>query len=190
MHVRQSITALAMFALALGLVAHQPRIALAASGPELVAAAESALQKLYAETPTARTHADKAAGILVFPKITKAGLVVGGAGGDGVLMIDEKPAGFYSLTAGSIGLQAGYEEFSSAMMFMTEEALTKFRASSGWEAGVDAGVTVIDKGAGGSLSTEDLAKNPVAAYVFGQEGLMAGVSLKGAKISRMEGMPQ
>jgi lipid-binding SYLF domain-containing protein len=187
MRQRHAVRFLAILALAIGLTPH-PRAAFAASAAELNAAAETALQKLYAETPAARSYGDKAKGILVFPKITKAGLVVGGAGGDGVLMIDGKPAGYYSSAAGSIGLQAGYEEFSTAMMFMTDEALTKFRDSSGWEVGVDAGVTVIDKGAEGTLTTENVGKDPVVAFIFGQEGLMAGVSLKGAKISKIEGM--
>ena len=171
-----------------GLAFVHSRAALAASASELNKAAESALAELHAETPEAKTFADKAKGILVFPNITKAGLIVGGSGGDGVLTVDGKPVSYYSTLAGSIGLQAGYEEYAMVMMFMTPDSLAKFQNSSGWEVGVDAGVTVIDKGAAGSVSLEDLGKNPVVAFIFGQEGLMAGISLEGAKISKIENM--
>ena len=179
---------LVLVAVVVGLAVVHSRAALAASASELNKAAESALAQLYAETPEAKTFADKAKGMLVFPKITKAGLIVGGSGGDGVLMVDAKPVTYHSTLAGSIGLQAGYEEYAMVMMFMTPDSLAKFQNSSGWEVGVDAGVTVIDKGAAGSLSIADLSKNPVVAFIFGQEGLMAGISLEGAKISRIENM--
>ncbi|MFZ1416315.1 MAG: YSC84-related protein [Defluviicoccus sp.] len=179
---------LVLFAVALGLSALQPRVSLAASASKLNAAAEATLAGFYVETPSAKTYAEKARGILVFPEITKAGFVIGGSGGDGVLRVGGKPVAYYSTASASVGLQVGYQEYATVMMFMTEEALTKFRNSSGWEVGVDAGVTVIDTGAAGSLSTEDVAKDPVVAFIFGEKGLMAGLSLEGAKISKLENM--
>lgn len=183
-----SIRSLLMLAVIVGVMSLSPHAGHAASASGINSAAKAALEKLYTETPAAKQYGDKAKGILVFPEVTKAGLVVGGSSGDGVLMVDGKPVGYYNTSSGSIGLQAGYEEHSEVMMFMTDEALTKFKASSGWEVGVDAGVTVIDTGAAGSVSTEDMKENPVVAFIFGQEGLMGGISLEGAKLSKIENL--
>jgi len=180
------IRSLFIMALVITVMSVTSRDGYAASASAINTAAKEALEKLYTETPVAQEYGDKAKGILVFPEVTKAGLVVGGTSGDGVLMVDGKPVGYYNTSAGSIGLQAGYEEHSEVMMFMTDEAFTKFKSSSGWEVGVDAGVTVIDTGAAGSVTTGDLTKDPVVAFIFGQEGLMGGISLEGAKLSKIE----
>ena len=61
--------------------------------------------------------------------------IVGGSYGEGALLINDKPVAYYSTTSGSIGLQAGYQESSVVYMFMTDEALQKFRESSGLRSG-------------------------------------------------------
>jgi lipid-binding SYLF domain-containing protein len=99
--------------------------------------------------------------------------------------VDGKSQGYYSSASGSIGLQLGISSRSLVIMFMTDEALTEFTGSTGWEAGVDADVTVVDVGATGSLNTAT-SKAPVVAFNFGEEGLMAGVSVKGTKIEKLD----
>jgi lipid-binding SYLF domain-containing protein len=119
---------------------------------------------------------------LVMPNITKAGFIVGGQYGQGALQIDDKTVQYYSLAAGSLGWQIGAEKYDMVILFMTDEALNKFRKSEGWEAGIDAEVTLIQVGA--ELSVETLrSQHPVIGFVFDQKGLMAGVSVKGAKFS-------
>jgi lipid-binding SYLF domain-containing protein len=144
-----------------------------------------ALDKLYAESTVAKDLGANAKGILIFPEITKGGIIVGGEYGEGVLRTGGKTTGYYSSVSGSIGLQLGISTRSLVIMFLTDEALKKFMESSGWEAGVDAQVAVIQSGATGSYDTIS-AQNPVVAFNFGEQGLMAGVSLEGTKVSKLK----
>jgi lipid-binding SYLF domain-containing protein len=157
----------------------------AKSAEEIDAEAKQALDTLYSESSAAKELGAKAHGVLVFPSITKGGLIVGGEYGEGVLLVDGNSQGYYSSASGSIGLQLGVSSRSLVIMFMTEEALKKFMSSSGWEAGVDADVTVVDVGATGSLDTTT-SQAPVIAFNFGEEGLMAGVSVEGTKVSKLD----
>lgn len=159
--------------------------AAADSRATLDAKSTEALDKLYAESPVAKDLGANAKGILIFPEITKGGIIVGGEYGEGVLRTGGKTTGYYSSTSGSIGLQLGISTRSLVIMFLTDEALKKFMESSGWEAGVDAQVAVIQSGATGSYDTIS-AQNPVVAFNFGEQGLMAGVSLEGTKVSKLE----
>jgi lipid-binding SYLF domain-containing protein len=117
--------------------------------------------------------------------VQKAGLVVGGSYGEGALRVGGKTVGYYSTSAASIGLQAGYQDRSEILMFMSKEALDDFQASSGWEVGGNASVAVIDDGLANEIDTVS-AEKPVIAFIFGQEGLMADLSLEGAKISKID----
>ena len=72
----------------------------------------------------------------MFPEITKAGLIVGGQHGNGVLLRDDQPSGHYSISAASLGLQAGVQTFSYVMMFIEEDALNYLDSADGWEIGV------------------------------------------------------
>jgi lipid-binding SYLF domain-containing protein len=126
-----------------------------------------------------------AKGVLVMPDITKAAFIVGGQYGTGALRIDGKNADYYSLVAGSLGYQIGAQKYDMVVIFTTDEALKKFRASEGWEAGVDGEITLIDVGAEASIETLR-SQHPVAGFVFDQKGLMAGVSVRGAKFTKIK----
>lgn len=140
--------------------------------------------RLLDTVPGARELAEQARGVLVVPDVTKAGLVVGGLYGEGALRVNGSTVGYYSVAAASFGLQAGAQRFDQALFFMTTKALEDFRRSRGWEAGADAAVTYPGNGLSTELSTTT-ARNPVIGVVFGQEGLMAGVSVEGAKYTRI-----
>ena len=127
---------------------------------------------------------DTAKGVLIIPDIVKAGFVVGGAYGEGVLRVGGETVGYYSVAAASFGLQAGVQSYGQAVFFMTDDALAAFRASKGWQAGVDAEVTVLDKGLAAGLDTTSRSA-PVIAVVFGQNGLLAGASIEGGKITQI-----
>ena len=159
--------------------------AAAETAAEIDAKANQAIERLYKESSAAKELGAKVSGILIFPDITKGGLIVGGEYGEGVLRVSGAPRGYYSRTSGSLGLQIGVSSRSLVFMFMTEEALQKFSGSKGWEAGVDADVTVVDTGATGSFDTTTV-KDPVIAFNFGEEGLMAGVSVDGTKVSKLD----
>lgn len=158
---------------------------LAKSAEEIDAETNQALDTLYRESSAAKELGAKARGILVFPSITKGGLIVGGEYGEGALRADGKTQAYYSSTSGSVGLQIGISSRSLVIMFMTDEALQEFTSADGWEAGVNADVTVVDVGATGSLDTTT-AQAPVIAFNFGEEGLMAGVSVEGTKVSKLD----
>jgi lipid-binding SYLF domain-containing protein len=79
--------------------------AYAATAAELNADGTAALNRLYAHSSKATKLGRSAHAILVFPKIVKAGFVVGGQGGEGVLLVRGKPAGYYKIGAVSFGLQ-------------------------------------------------------------------------------------
>jgi lipid-binding SYLF domain-containing protein len=131
------------------------------------------------------TAATKAQGMLVFPEITAAGVGIGGSYGEGALIVGGATVGYYSTSAASIGLQLGAEKQSQIIMFMTPKALQDFQHSSGWQAGADAKVTLIDKGNSANVDTM-INNQPVIAFVFGQKGLMGGLTVEGAKITKIE----
>ena len=143
---------------------------------------DAALARLYAQDPSARELVAKARGTLVFPSILSAGFVVGGSYGQGALRVRGRTPEYYSTAAGSVGLLAGAETKSVFLMFMTEEALAKFRASDGWTVGADASVTLVNVGASAQVDSAT-AKQAVIGYVLTKGGLMANVSLEGTKIT-------
>jgi lipid-binding SYLF domain-containing protein len=159
-------------------------IASAQSQLALEADAKKAYQTLMNKVPAAKMLSKDAVAILVFPKITKAGLVVGGQYGEGVLMKDGKVLGYYSTAGGSYGLQVGAQQFGYAMFFMNDKALDALTATSGFEVGVGPSVVLIDEGMAKSTSSITM-KDDVYAFIFGQKGLMAGLGLQGNKISKL-----
>ena len=146
--------------------------------------AEIALQNLFEIDPNTISIYKNAPATLIIPRITKAGVVLGGAYGEGVLRINEAPVDYYSLASASYGFQIGAKQYSNIIFFMTEEALQKFRVKDGWELGADAEVVFRDKGYSIGVSSKTISK-PVYAVVFDQKGLLAGTSLVGAKFSRL-----
>ena len=154
---------------------------------ELKNDAMKSLDKFFTDVHDGKDFLSKSKGYLVFRSVTSAGLVVVGEYGKGVLFIENKPVDFYSTKAASLGLTAGAQTKSMIIAFMTEEALTKFQKSSGWEVGVDGSVAVAEIGADGSLNTTTTTNKSIVGFVFGQKGLMADLSLEGSKISKIEG---
>jgi lipid-binding SYLF domain-containing protein len=126
----------------------------------------------------------KAVGVLVFPSVKKAGIGVGGEYGEGALRIGGKTVAYYNTAAASIGFQLGAQARRQIIVFLDQNALTKFRASEGWEIGVDASVAVVTLGAGGAIDTTTLDQ-PIVAFIFDNKGLMYNLSLEGSKISRI-----
>jgi lipid-binding SYLF domain-containing protein len=143
------------------------------------------METLYSSVKGSRELASKAAGILVFPSVFSAGLVVGGEYGEGALQVGGSTVGYYKTTSGSFGFQAGVQSRALIMMFMTQDALNKFRASSGWTAGADATVSLVKMGANGMVDTAS-AGATVNAFALTNSGLMAGVSIDGSKVSKLD----
>ena len=146
---------------------------------------DSALAHLYDTAPSARAVANQAKGILVFPSVFQAGLVVGGEYGRGALRVNGVTERYYNIAAGSVGWQIGAQSKGIILMFMTDEALNRFRQSNGWDVGGDATVAIATIGANGDIDA-NLAHHAVVGFVTTNAGVMAGVSLQGAKISSIQ----
>jgi len=140
------------------------------------------LSTLHASVPGSQDLERKATGVLVFPRILAAGLIVGGEHGRGVLRVRGRPDSFYDITGLSVGWQAGAESKALVIMFLTPAALAKFQASHGWTAGADASVAVVRDGAHATLDTLS-AQNEVVAFALTNSGLMAAATIDGTKIT-------
>lgn len=167
---------------ALGGISQQ---AVAASAEDLNKDAEQALQILYKSNPTAESLSKKAKAILIFPKMVKAGLVFGGAYGEGVLSKGGKFGQYYNSVTASFGWQAGAESYGYVVFLMSDKAVKYLDDSKGWEFGVGPTIVVVNEGIAKNLSTSTL-KNDAYAFIFDQQGLMASLSLEGTKISRIK----
>ena len=162
-----------------------PATALAADRSALERDARAALSKLTSAVPAAKSLSAKATAVLVFPKITKAGLGVGGQYGNGVLFKGGQAAGYYNTSGASFGLQAGAQQFGYAMFLMNDKAVGALSANEGFEVGVGPSVVVMDEGKAKTMTTTT-AKDDIYAFIFGQKGLMAGLGIQGNKITRLK----
>ncbi|MGJ7516309.1 YSC84-related protein [Pseudomonas baetica] len=154
----------------------------AATAEDLNADSRQALHTLYKTHPFSETISQKAKAVLVFPKIIKAGLVFGGSYGEGVLMKGTKVEDYYNSVSGSWGLQAGAQSYGYVVFLMTDKAVKYIAETKGWEIGVGPTVVMVDEGVAKNLSSSTL-KEDAYAFIFDQQGLMAGISIEGTKIS-------
>lgn len=159
--------------------------AIAATADDLDKASDQALLTLYKINPTTEALSKQAKAILVFPNIVKAGLVFGGAYGEGELKEGATIGGYFNSVTASWGYQAGAQSFGYVVFLMTQKAVDYLQSSQGWEVGVGPTVVVVDEGLAKNLSTSTL-KDDAYAFIFGQQGLMAGVALEGTKISKIK----
>ena len=159
--------------------------AVAATAEDLDKDSAQALNTLYQTSAVAETLSKTAKAVLVFPNVVKAGLVFGGSYGEGVLMKGAKVVDYYNTVTGSWGLQIGGQSYSYAVFLMTDNAVKYIEDTKGWELGVGPTVVVVDEGVAKNISTSSL-KDDAYAFIFSQQGLMAGVSIEGTKISRID----
>ena len=152
---------------------------------EIDTGASATLARLETIVPGSGELVAKASGVLVFPSVIAAGFGIGGQYGKGALRVPDAPSEYYSLASLSFGLQIGAQSKAIIFLFMTPEALDKFRSSQGWRAGIDASVAVLKIGANGNLDVST-ATGPVMAFVLTNAGLMANLTLEGTKISHLD----
>jgi len=146
---------------------------------------QESLERLAASDPGTRELVGKARGVLVFPRVISAGLVIGGAYGEGQLREHGRVDGYYRTTTGSIGWQIGAQSRALVFLFMTEDALERFKAGHGWSGGVDASVALLTVGANGQVDA-NAARAPTLAFVMTNAGIMAGATLEGTKVTRID----
>jgi lipid-binding SYLF domain-containing protein len=178
---RRTLLVGALSLLAVGVAAPRSE---AASAQDIDSGVAATLDRFFREVGGAYELANRAAGILVFPTVVKAGFGVGGEYGEGALHVRGRPVGYFNTVSASIGFQLGAQARSVIIMFMTEQALERFRRTDGWRVGVDAGVTLVTVGASGSIDTNKI-NSPVIGFILGETGLMYNLTLEGSKISRI-----
>ncbi len=158
----------------------------AGTAEEINAATTETLKSFDAQYPgQGRELARKAAGLLVFPSVYKAGIGIGGSYGEGVLIVGGNPAGYYNIVSASLGFQLGAQAQTVIIMFMTEDALASFRNAYGFKVGVDGSVVVANIGAAGQIDSDTLT-SPIIAFILDPTGLMYSLSLEGSKITKIE----
>lgn len=158
---------------------------IAKTAREIDVSVDVAIERFYKQVGGAEEFVKASKGMLVMPNVVKAAFIVGGEYGEGALRIGGKTVDYYNTVSGSFGLQIGGESKDIILLFMTDEALNKFRASNGWEAGLDGNVALISVGAGERADTTTL-KDPIVGFVFDAKGLIADISLKGAKFTKVD----
>jgi len=173
-----------MFATATIVSMSAMNLASAATAEDLDKDSRQALQTLYKTEPLAERLSRTAKAVLVFPNIVKAGLVFGGSYGEGALIEGSTVVDYYNSVTGSWGLQAGAQSYGYAVFLMTDKAIRYIKETKGWEIGVGPTVVAVDEGVAKNLSTSSL-QDDAYAFIFSQQGLMAGVSIEGTKISRI-----
>ena len=161
-----------------------PSVSMAKSAKEIDIKVDVALEEFEKDVKGGKEFLKSAKGVLVFPSVIKAGLGIGGEYGEGAMRINGKTVDYYSTAAASIGFQLGAQSKTVILVFMQEDALKNFRDSSGWEAGVDGSVALVELGAGGSIDTSNI-KDPIVGFVFGNKGLMYNLTLEGSKYTKI-----
>jgi lipid-binding SYLF domain-containing protein len=149
------------------------------------ASVDGTMSRLFQTVPGSRELVSKARGVLVFPSVLQVGFIVGGQYGEGSLRVGGSTVGYYSTVSGSFGLQAGAQSKAIIFLFVTQDALDKFRNTDGWSAGGDASVALIKLGANGAIDTTT-ATAPVEVIVMTNSGLMGDISINGTKVSRLK----
>lgn len=156
-----------------------------ASKVELDAKVASTLETFYDSVAGSKDMVKRAKGVLVFPEISKAGyFFLGGEYGEGALVENGFVDSYYSVAGGSLGPQLGIQVYSEIILFLTDKALADFKASKGWDGGVEGSVAAVTTGIGGQVDSKTVSK-PVVIYVFDNKGLMANVNLAVTKITKI-----
>jgi lipid-binding SYLF domain-containing protein len=157
---------------------------MAASAVAINNGAHATFASFAQQVAGARELANKAAGILVFPSVMKAGFGFGGSYGEGLLVVHRKIAGYYKLSSASLGLQIGAQQRSVIIIFMTDDALARFLRNAGWRLGVDGAVVLLTVGMAASIDTDKLT-SPIIGFDIDQRGLMGSLAIEGSKITRI-----
>lgn len=161
-----------------------PQRAEAGQADAIDAAVDETLREFFWQVRGGKELVGKAAGVLVFPKVYKAGIGIGGEFGEGALRRRGKTEDYYNTISASFGFQLGAQTRSVIIAFMTLDALYAFQRVDGWKVGVDGSVAILNVGVGASLDTTRII-DPVTAFIFDGKGLMYNLTLEGSKISRM-----
>ena len=147
---------------------------------ELDSRASTAIQFMRNVVPESDDLMELSVGMLMMPLVTKAALGLGGAFGEGVLRVDGETVGYYSSLQFNYGLQISAQQYSTALFFMNQGALERFRSSYGWKFGAEMKYLIVDDTEIHRVDTLT-RRIDVAGLIFGAAGLHIGASLEGTK---------
>lgn len=161
----------------------------AATMREISGACQSTLSRLYAASDRADSLGTRAHAVLIFPRIGKGSSMPGVQNGEGALFINGEPAAsaYYRIVSPSFGLPAA-PTFALAFFLMTQGALDYLRDNETWPIGTGPAVVVIDRTLAQTADPATMA-DEVYALPYGASGLVAGVALEGASITRIQPEP-
>lgn len=142
--------------------------------PGLEKDAKDALNTMIEDVPKLQVFYDQAYGYAVYPKITKAGLGIGGAAGRGIVFKDHEAVGSSKLKQASFGLQAGGQQYSEVIFFQNQEAFEHF-TNGNLKFDAQASAVAVTKGA----SVDVAYKGGVAVFTRVKGGLMYEASIGG-----------
>lgn len=162
-----------------------PTGVMAASAIEINIGVDATLKRFRNEITGGNEFLGRAAGVLVFPSVIKAGIGIGGEYGEGALRVGGKTVAYYNTVAASIGFQLGAQSRSVVLVFLNSQVLKDFRNSDGWKAGVDGSVALIEWGVGEDINTTDI-KDPIVGFIFGNKGLMYNLTIEGSKFTEIK----
>ncbi len=137
----------------------------AASKKEINAKAKQALAAIYKSIPETKKIGEKAKGTLIFPSICKAGLIIGGAFGEGVMRVDGKIDSYYTSTSASYGLQIGGTRFGYIMFLMDADSVDYVKRTDGWKVGVGPTVVAGDAKFAKKFTTTTAEKSIVVFFI-------------------------
>jgi len=183
-HNRYALVPFFLGCIAMAITCLAPGAVFGKSAREIDVSVDVTLERFYKQVQGAKQFAKTAKGILVLPNVTKGAFIFGAEYGEGALRIGGNTVDYYNTIAGSFGFQIGGQRKDVIILFMTHYALKKFQKSKGWEAGVDGNIAFIDFGKGKRIDSTTL-KDPIVGFVFDAKGLIADLSLKGAKFTKL-----
>lgn len=176
--VRPLVTAFVVLAIALA----WPGSAAARSKAEIDAGVAATLRDFYALDPGNHELVERAAGVLVLPNLTKAGIGLGAEFGEAVLWVDGRISRYYTVTGAALGALLGVGQRAELVLFMTSEARDDFIRNRRWTIDADAGAALASRGIGAQYPSLALGK-PILCYVVNQQGLIGDISLAGLRIT-------
>ena len=142
--------------------------------PELENESTEAMNSMLEQAPKLQSFYDKAYGYAIFPKVTKAGLAIGGAAGNGIVFKNKEIIGSSKLRQASFGLQAGGQQYSEVIFFENKESLDRF-TNGNLKFGAQASAVAITEGA----SVDVAYQNGVAVFTHVKGGLMFEAAIGG-----------
>jgi lipid-binding SYLF domain-containing protein len=189
------LTALALVVIAAPALAGIRGLAPAAApqaGPDQVQKIDDAirvLQEMMKESDKSIPESliEQCAGIAIVPDVIRAGLVIGGKHGKGVLLVRTKSGAwsdptFIDVKGGSIGWQAGVQSADVVLVFRTPRSLENV-VKGDFTLGADIGVAAGPLGRQAEASTDSELKAEILSYSKSR-GLYAGLTLQGSSIQQ------